>query len=72
MVAAGMLGRPLAPGEIIHHINGDRADNRPENLFVCRDHAHHNAVHRSQDDALRALLKAGRVVFRNGEYAAVL
>lgn len=71
LVMEKKIGRKIKKGEVVHHIDGNRKNNRPSNLFLCRDRSHHNDVHRSQDTVFRELLAAGLVVFESGEYRSL-
>lgn len=45
IVAEIMLGRPLAPGEVVHHKDGNKRNNAPGNLEVFRNQAAHAKRH---------------------------
>jgi hypothetical protein len=65
LVAAEALGRQLGPSEQVHHIDGSRDRNIPENLLVVSGPKAHREVHRLQRtleaewDAIRKLLRRG-------------
>ena len=40
IVAAELIGRPLAPEEIVHHLDGDETNDDPENLTVITQSEH--------------------------------
>lgn len=45
VVAEHMLGRSLAKGEIVHHKNGIKSDNREENIVVLPNQSVHVKIH---------------------------
>jgi hypothetical protein len=53
LVASEKLGRDLLPGEIVHHIDGNKQNNDPANLEVLPSIADHRHEHRSARSRLR-------------------
>lgn len=56
LVMERMLGRRLVPGEEVHHRNGKRDDNRPENLELTMSGEHQR--HHNSEPGRRARLAA--------------
>ena len=49
LVATKIIGRPLQPGEVVHHVNGDKHDASDANLLIFKsqkDHAAYHAQHK--------------------------
>ena len=45
VVAEQILGRPLLKGEVVHHIDGNKRNNHPDNLMVFPSQAEHARWH---------------------------
>lgn len=53
LVAEAKLGRRLRPGEQVHHVDGNKRNNTPDNIEVVESIAHHRYLHRVKASAKR-------------------
>lgn len=54
------LGRSMEKGEVVHHIDGDKANNNIENLQLMTVDEH-NACHAANDSLVLAMFREGEV-----------
>lgn len=64
-VAERALGKKLPTGAVVHHINENRLDNRPENLVIC-SRAFHQIIHQR----MHAMKACGHADWRKCRFCA--
>ena len=64
VIAERVLGHPLPPNAVIHHVDGNIKNNAPGNLVICQNHAEHRLMHhkkaRLDDTGSLSLRRCGR------------
>lgn len=66
-VMEGVIGRSLLPGELVHHIDCNKRNNEPDNLWLCESVGKHGLAHRSVEKLLPELIRNGVVYFDREE-----
>jgi hypothetical protein len=67
LVVEEKIGRFLHKDERVHHINMVKHDNKPENLFLCKNNSNHSKTHGSMNKLVAGLIDEGIIIFDGTE-----
>ena len=70
LIVEEKLGRLPRKDEVVHHINLDKLDNSPSNLWLCVNREH-LICHRSIEKLIKPLLECGIIEFKEGQYQMI-
>jgi len=65
LMAEVKYGKELGDKELVHHINGDKTDNRPRNLSICKSQAHHRNIHNQLERLSMELVNSGLIKYND-------
>lgn len=68
LIIEKLTGKTPLKSEPIHHIDIDKKNVDPTNLYKCSSNAEHKRIHWDIEKIIKILLKRGEVVFVNGGY----
>ena len=63
LVMEKIIGRYLKKEECVHHIDGNKLNNQPDNLYLCANSSEHALVHNKMEKFLNRLICEGVVIF---------
>lgn len=66
--ASKSIGRPLKPGETVHHIDLDETNNNPKNLAVLASRTAHQQAHWKLQELAAKLVKADLILWEGNTY----
>ena len=67
LIAEELLDRKLTRSEVVHHIDGDKTNNKVDNLHIT-DSAGHRLAHASLQEVAYVLYRSGIIGFDKGSY----